>query len=158
MDWTDDQVRMLRDLWDKGETASDIACIMSSAARHWITRNAIIGKAYRLGLPDRSPPKPRSAEEINRARREKRRDKAGASRDKSFLERCRHANPLKKALSIVPTQSSGHSVSILALSSRKCRWPLWGVADKGGLYCGDTIIEGRPYCAHHCGMAYQPRR
>ena len=45
MSWTDEKVNKLRDLWGKGQTASQIAEIIGG-----ISRNAVIGKAHRLNL------------------------------------------------------------------------------------------------------------
>ena len=43
--WTEEKVKILRDLWGKGKTASQIAEIIGG-----ISRNAVIGKAHRLNL------------------------------------------------------------------------------------------------------------
>ena len=45
MSWTDEKVNKLKDLWGKGQTASQIAEIIGG-----VTRNAVIGKAHRLNL------------------------------------------------------------------------------------------------------------
>ena len=45
MSWTDDKVAKLKELWGKGQTASQIAEIIGG-----ISRNAVIGKAHRLNL------------------------------------------------------------------------------------------------------------
>ena len=43
--WTEEKVKILKDLWGKGKTASQIAEIIGG-----ISRNAVIGKAHRLNL------------------------------------------------------------------------------------------------------------
>ena len=45
MGWTDEKVNKLKDLWGKGQTASQIAEIIGG-----VSRNAVIGKAHRLNL------------------------------------------------------------------------------------------------------------
>ena len=45
MGWTEDKVNKLKELWGKGQTASQIAEIIGG-----ISRNAVIGKAHRLNL------------------------------------------------------------------------------------------------------------
>ena len=45
MSWTPEKVEKLKELWGKGNTASEIAQILGG-----VTRNAVIGKANRLGL------------------------------------------------------------------------------------------------------------
>ena len=45
MSWNDEKVAKLKELWGKGNTASQIAGIIGG-----ISRNAVIGKAHRLNL------------------------------------------------------------------------------------------------------------
>ena len=45
MSWTEEKVNKLKELWGKGNTASQIAEIIGG-----ISRNAVIGKAHRLNL------------------------------------------------------------------------------------------------------------
>ena len=45
MSWTEEKVSKLKELWGKGNTASQIAEIIGG-----ISRNAVIGKAHRLNL------------------------------------------------------------------------------------------------------------
>jgi len=54
MSWTDERIDRLKELWSKGMTASQIADELGG-----VSRNAVIGKAHRLGLQARpSPVKP----------------------------------------------------------------------------------------------------
>ncbi len=54
MSWTDERIDTLRTMWEKGLTASQIAEALGG-----VSRNAVIGKAHRLGLQARpSPVKP----------------------------------------------------------------------------------------------------
>ena len=52
MGWTPEKVSKLKELWGKGNTAAQIASIIGE-----VTRNAVIGKAYRLNLAAKSIPK-----------------------------------------------------------------------------------------------------
>ena len=45
MSWTDGKVAILKELWGKGKTASQIAEVIGG-----MSRNAVIGKAHRLNL------------------------------------------------------------------------------------------------------------
>jgi GcrA cell cycle regulator len=57
MSWTDERIERLKELWTKGMTASQIADELGG-----VSRNAVIGKAHRLGLQSRpSPVKPNEA-------------------------------------------------------------------------------------------------
>ncbi len=51
MSWTDERIEQLRQLWGKGITASQIADELGG-----VSRNAVIGKAHRLGLKARPSP------------------------------------------------------------------------------------------------------
>src|SRR5215212_9458494 len=54
MSWTDERIERLKELWSQGMTASQIADELGG-----VSRNAVIGKAHRLGLQSRpSPVKP----------------------------------------------------------------------------------------------------
>ena len=58
MSWTDERIDRLKALWTKGMTASHIAEELGG-----VSRNAVIGKAHRLGLQSRpSPVKPNEPE------------------------------------------------------------------------------------------------
>ena len=52
MSWTDERIERLKELWMKGETASAIAVELGEG----VSRNAVIGKAHRLGLQARPSP------------------------------------------------------------------------------------------------------
>lgn len=56
MSWTDERVALLTKYWAEGHSASKIAELMGG-----LTRNAVIGKAHRLGLPGRPSPLRRKA-------------------------------------------------------------------------------------------------
>jgi len=66
MSWTDERIERLKAMWSRGMTASLIADELGG-----VSRNAVIGKAHRLGLqsrpspvkPNEPPPKPKKAKE-----------------------------------------------------------------------------------------------
>ncbi len=51
MSWTDERIAKLKDMWEGGATASQIADELGG-----VSRNAVIGKAHRLGLKARPSP------------------------------------------------------------------------------------------------------
>ena len=54
MSWTEERIERLKKMWQDGSTASQIADELGG-----VSRNAVIGKAHRLGLEARpSPVKP----------------------------------------------------------------------------------------------------
>lgn len=63
MSWTDERIERLKNMWAKGATASQIAEELGG-----VSRNAVIGKAHRLGLEQRpSPVKPGEEKEVKKA-------------------------------------------------------------------------------------------
>ena len=59
MSWTDERIATLKKMWEGGSTASQIADELGG-----VSRNAVIGKAHRLGLKARpSPVKPNEAKD-----------------------------------------------------------------------------------------------
>jgi len=51
LSWTDERIDQLKTMWEKGMTASQIADELGG-----VSRNAVIGKAHRLGLQSRPSP------------------------------------------------------------------------------------------------------
>ena len=51
MSWTDERIDQLKQMWQAGHTASQIAETLGG-----VSRNAVIGKAHRLGLQSRPSP------------------------------------------------------------------------------------------------------
>ncbi|MCJ2182468.1 GcrA family cell cycle regulator, partial [Novosphingobium sp. 1949] len=51
MSWTDERIEKLTKMWEGGATASQIADELGG-----VSRNAVIGKAHRLGLKARPSP------------------------------------------------------------------------------------------------------
>jgi GcrA cell cycle regulator len=63
MSWTDERMERLKKMWADGATASQIADELGG-----VSRNAVIGKAHRLGLEQRpSPVKPGEEKEAKKA-------------------------------------------------------------------------------------------
>jgi GcrA cell cycle regulator len=63
MSWTEERIERLKKMWHDGATASQIADELGG-----VSRNAVIGKAHRLGLEQRpSPVKPGEEKEAKKA-------------------------------------------------------------------------------------------
>ena len=136
MAWTDDRVEKLRELWDKGLSASQIAKELAEG----VTRNAVIGKAHRMGLASR--PSPVKSDPAKRA--------AAAAKKK--------AAPKQEPTKAAPTTGK---VTILDLTESMCKWPIGHPGEAGFHFCGKPSQPTFPYCANHCVEAYQvqqPRR
>ncbi|WP_264997111.1 GcrA family cell cycle regulator, partial [Komagataeibacter xylinus] len=55
MEWTEETIARLRDLWQQGLSTAEIGRQLS------VTKNAVVGKAHRLGLKPRPSPIRRAA-------------------------------------------------------------------------------------------------
>ena len=75
MSWTDERIATLKKMWEGGSTASQIAEELGG-----VSRNAVIGKAHRLGLKSR--PSPVKANEKKKAAAKKAPAKAAATAKK----------------------------------------------------------------------------
>ena len=134
MAWTDDRVEKLRELWDKGLSASQIAKELADG----VTRNAVIGKALRMGLASRPSP---------------------VKSDPAKREALAKKKTEKKVTTKI-TSSSG-KVTILDLTESMCKWPIGHPGEENFHFCGKPSQPAFPYCSNHCVEAYQvqqPRR
>lgn len=140
--WTDAKKEELRMAWEEGLPASVIAEKLGDG----ISRNAVIGKAHRMGLPARpSPVKGGESELIE--------DETGA--DGATVVKSR--SPAKPRSKVVKVQLT----TLLDLSDKICKWPIGHPGDSDFHFCGKPSQTGFPYCGEHCVVAYQaqmPRR
>ncbi len=150
MAWTEDRVALLRELWTKGLSASQIAVQLGG-----VSRNAVIGKAHRLGLESRPSPI-RGGGGGSRSRRNRAISRAIEAR----ALRGTMANEEIDGEPVVP--EPGQRIMDRPLSPparpisdvKDCLWPIGDPSDDAFSFCGEDTAPGRPYCANHCAMAY----
>jgi GcrA cell cycle regulator len=140
MAWTDERVEELKKLWAEGHSASQIAARMGG-----VTRNAVIGKVHRLGLSGRAAPaKP----------------KAVSSSDRRVIPQVpQPARPQpRSALRDLPpvTDLSIGKATVSSIGSDQCKWPIGDPASEDFHFCGQSTTGGKPYCAYHVQLAFQP--
>jgi GcrA cell cycle regulator len=178
MEWTEQRIETLRKLWGQGQTASQIAAILGG-----ITRNAVIGKAHRLGLTGRPSPIKREAgaspQPRRRAAAAPSRRMPGAGQPGGGL----HGQPLPQthaahAASAVPQQARVQTPAAPAAretpaapaaakpaaprasahaGSKTCSWPMGDPKQPGFHFCGEPAEIGKPYCHQHCHVAYHKK-
>jgi len=164
MAWTDERVERLKDLWNKGLSASQIAAELGD-----VTRNAVIGKAHRLGLSGRAKPNQggghrggrRSRAEAPGTRPDPVVIRGGAAPALKFAldeapEPMRRDLPEPVALKIVKPEGELAEVTLLDLNEKMCKWPIGDPGDEDFHFCGHPSEPGQPYCTKHAKMAYQP--
>lgn len=145
MSWNDERIETLRKLWERGLSASQIAEELGG-----VTRNAVIGKAHRLGLKAR--PSPVKNEPVK---------KAAAAEKPSVPAAATPAPAPRKARTAAPTVQKPQRVTLLDLTDRICKWPFGHPDEDDFHFCGKPVNPGTPYCLEHCAEAYQaqlPRR
>ncbi len=152
MAWTDDRVDHLRELWSKGLSASQIAAQLGDG----VTRNAVIGKAHRLGLEGRPSPI-RGGGSGNRVRRRTRKPLLPShpptvtEAERAIRSRIAERVPSEPGLEI-PTASIRKEIGLS--TGPHCLWPIGDPGDADFRFCGHTAHPGRPYCPEHCAIAY----
>ena len=52
--------------------------------------------------------------------------------------------------------ATAHCCSLLELSEERCRWPISTPGAEDFCFCGNTPVEGLPYCPGHTRLAYRP--
>lgn len=82
MSWTEERIATLTKMWEGGATASQIADELGG-----VSRNAVIGKAHRLGLKSRPSPVKANEEGAEKAPAKKKEAKPPKLREKAAVER-----------------------------------------------------------------------
>jgi GcrA cell cycle regulator len=138
VNWTDDRIKQLTELWESGRTANQIAFLMG------ISRNSVIGKAHRLNLSKRkSPIKKKSlAVEIEKKKTQK--------HHMTVKKEIRDAERNRKSETCF-----GAKKDMKDLKPNECLWPIGDPRDDDFGFCGAKISHGS-YCAEHASIAYQP--
>lgn len=150
--WSDPKkVELLRKLYDEGCSCSLIAAQIGGT----VSRNAVIGKLHRLGLTRSDTP--RKVETYVRKPRVQRTSSAHYEAKritaKKFMPEWM-AEPFVPAEDIqIPVEQRK---SLLELNTETCRWPVGDPATEDFYFCGGQAFAGKPYCATHCRLAYQP--
>ena len=143
--WTPERIELLKNRFEAGLTCREIACDIG------VSRNAVIGKLSRLNL---------TREKTIDVRRPARKDAPKGQRGKP-LPRLQYQ--MLRALYAEPEPAAedgsihnGHTCSLLELSAERCRWPISTPGAEDFCFCGNTPIDGLPYCPGHTRLAYRP--
>ena len=140
MSWDDEKVAKLKELWGKGNTASQIAEIIGG-----ISRNAVIGKAHRLNLSAKI--KTRTTANNNfKDNNDEYKIKSRKSKRNKF-----------KSLIIEKDFEPENPKQLEELDDNSCKWPIGHPNESSFYFCGRTSLKDFSYCKLHLLYAYQPK-
>ena len=151
--WDDEQIRILKEEWAKGSTGTEIARMINK------TRNAVIGKARRMGLEERAPRNQHhSSTPAGKLEPKKKRVRKPAKRVdeialKAKQEGGRNAPVFYPAARPLTTKPP---ISIMELKMGTCRAVVGKAPDGLATYCGDDVFPGKSFCPGHCAMYFAP--
>ena len=142
MSWTEEKVAKLKELWGKGNTASQIAEIIGG-----ISRNAVIGKAHRLNLSAKI--KTRASSNTNNNFK---------SNNLNNVDKLRKGRKSRfKSLIIEKDFEPENPKQLEELNENSCKWPIGHPNEKSFYFCGRTSLKDFSYCRLHLLYAYQPK-
>jgi GcrA cell cycle regulator len=141
MSWTEEKVAKLKELWGKGNTASQIAEIIGG-----ISRNAVIGKAHRLNLSAKI--KTRNSPATNNSIK-------SDEQENNFKKRGRRNK--FKSLIIEKDFEPENPKQLEELDESVCKWPIGHPNESSFYFCGRKSLKDFSYCKLHLLYAFQPK-
>ena len=138
MSWNQQKVEDLKKLWNDGVATSRICEQLG------FTKNAVIGKAFRLGLERRQNSRKKISQPASFSSTTLYRETSSSSSSISVKkEPIRRREKFSFKKSIVGTGNF-----------RSCQWPIGDPLEEGFHYCGGQNIPTKPYCIEHFKKAY----
>jgi GcrA cell cycle regulator len=141
MSWNEEKIGKLKELWGKGNTASQIAEIIGG-----LSRNAIIGKAHRLNLSSKIKAKSPNSSQNYQDRSEENNSNQKKERKSKF-----------KSLIIEKDFEPENPKKLEELDESSCKWPIGHPEEEKFYFCGRSSLKDFSYCKLHLLYAYQPK-
>jgi GcrA cell cycle regulator len=144
--WTDEKIATVIRLKDTGLSAREIGEAIGG------TKNIVIGKLHRLGMPlgkkPQTPPKPRvTVERKGPAKRPALKTAEKPVQRPRFVEA-----PVVASAPVLRLVSVGKPIT--SLFPHECRWPVSPDDAEMHLFCASRIATAGPYCDHCRTLAY----
>ena len=140
MSWTDEKVNKLKELWGKGQTASQIAEIIGG-----VSRNAVIGKAHRLNLSSKIKTKSAIQPIKNYIRNENSNLNFKGKRGKF------------KSLLLDKNFEPAKNLCLEELTEDTCKYMEGNPNESDASFCGRKNVEKFSYCPLHLMVVFQPK-
>ena len=141
MSWNEEKVSKLKELWGKGNTASQIAEIIGG-----LSRNAIIGKAHRLNLSSKIKARSSTSGLSYQNNTEENNSNQKKERKSKF-----------KSLIIEKDFEPENPKKLEELDEDSCKWPVGHPEEEAFYFCGRSSLKDFSYCKLHLLYAYQPK-
>lgn len=146
--WTAEREALLRQLYADGLSCGDIARRIGG-----ISRNAVIGKVHRLGLPLRAGASPRKVARTKVRAPQWRGPPKGVSPLRATIASLR-AEPLP-----TPQESDVARVSFIDLEKHHCRFiPGAPAGPFEPQFCGADVVPGLSWCPNHARRCFDLSR
>ena len=141
MSWTEEKVNKLKELWGKGNTASQIAEIIGG-----LSRNAIIEKAHKRNLSDKIKTRSAISNQDYENTLEEKKTKNRLGRKSKF-----------KSLIIDKDFEPENPKQLEELTDNDCKYPIGHPNEKDFYFCGRTSLKDFSYCKLHLLYSYQSK-
>jgi len=147
--WTPEITQRLIFLWKEGRTAAWIAGALGPG----VSRCAVLGKVYRLGLA--RGPEARRARPAAPPRAKRPREEISVSQPAARQSGPRKVRTAAHSATTIVTPTSP-TTTILAVGFGQCRWPYGHSGEASFGLCGRSVARGA-FCAAHAEVGYQKR-
>lgn len=164
MSWNDERIALLAKLWAEGLSASQIASRLKG-----VSRNGVLGKVHRLGLPGQAktsrmkshrPRKMRTtAPKTQTAQQTMLKPPLAGWRAFAAQKRLGSSQepkldgplPIVEELDIPLKERR----KLVDLTDKDCKWPIGDPQHDDFHFCNRDRVHGITYCEHHARRAYQ---
>jgi GcrA cell cycle regulator len=139
MIWTEEIIEILKTMRAEGHSAGRIARMIGKGC----TRNAVLGKAMRMGIVGGSKQRPRHSSE-------------------PFVKAVKpEPEPIVIVEPAAARDDNGQPYTVMTIRHELCRWPIGDPQQPDFHFCGSGCAPASAYCDAHAARTFtrpQPRR